>query len=215
LSGEINNRNWEREKLMTIFEYGQREIDHLSGRDRVLGQAITEIGMIEREIYPDLFTALVRNIVAQQIAKKAAATVWGRMCAKVGDITAAKIAALDTTTIKEFGMSRRKAGYIKSAAVALLNGDIQLESFSWMTDEEIIKELTMLPGVGVWTAEMLLIFSLARPDVLSWGDLALKRGLKKLYRLEDISRPEFHRYKKRYTPYSSVASLYLWELGGK
>ena len=197
---------------MHIFEYGRREIEYLGGRDRLLGEAIHKIGPIRRKIYPDLFTALIRNIVAQQIAKKAAATVWNRLCKRVGEIKPARIAATDLTTLQQCGISGRKAGYIKGTAEALLSGRVDLEAIPGMTDEEIIRELTSLPGVGVWTAEMLLILSLARPDVLSWNDLALKRGMKKLYNLEDLSRNQFEIYRERYSPYGSVASLYLWEL---
>lgn len=197
---------------MATFKYGQTEIEYLSRRDRLLGQAIARIGMIEREVNPDLFSALIRNIVAQQIAKKAAATVWNRMCELLGRITPARIAAADIDAIQQCGMSMRKAGYIKSAADALVCARLDLEAFPHMSDEEIIKELSSLPGVRVWTAEMLLIFFLGRPNVLSWGDLALKRGMKNLYGLKELSKDQFEECKRRYSPYGSVASLYLWEL---
>jgi len=197
---------------VATFKYGQTEIEYLSRRDRLLGQAIARIGMIEREVNPDLFSALIRNIVAQQIAKKAAATVWNRMCELLGRITPARIAAADIDAIQQCGMSMRKAGYIKSAADALVCARLDLEAFPHMSDEEIIKELSSLPGVRVWTAEMLLIFSLGRPNVLSWGDLALKRGMKNLYGLKELSKDQFEECKRRYSPYGSVASLYLWEL---
>ncbi len=197
---------------MVTFEYGQTEIEYLSRKDKLLGLAIARIGMIEREINPDLFEALIRNIVAQQIAKKAAATVWNRMCKLLGEVTPAKIAATDIAAIQQCGMSMRKSGYIKNTADALVCGRIDLEVFPRMTDEEIMKELSSLPGVGIWTAEMLLIFSLARPNVLSWRDLALKRGMKNLYGLKDLTRDQFEKYRKRYSPYGTVASFYLWEL---
>jgi len=197
---------------VVIFKYGQTEIDHLSQRDPMLGKAIATIGMIERELYPDLFAALIRNIVAQQISKQAAATVWNRIVAAFGVVTPAKIAAADIATIQQLGLSLRKAGYIKHAAEAVIDGQICLEKLPHLSDEQVIAQLTQLPGVGVWTAEMLLLFSLARPDVLSWGDQALRRGLRNLYGLEDLTKDQFYRYKKRYSPYSSVASLYLWEL---
>jgi DNA-3-methyladenine glycosylase II len=203
---------WKGELQVLTFKYGQTEIEYLSRRDKSLGQAIARIGMIEREINPDLFVALIRNIVAQQVAKKAAATVWNKMCKLLGEVTPVKIAATNIAAIQQCGMSMRKAGYIKSTADALVCGRIDLEVFPRMTDEDIIKELLSLPGVGVWTAEMLLIFSLARPNVLSWRDLALKRGMKNLYGLENLSRNQFEKYRKRYSPYGSVASLYLWEL---
>ena len=195
-----------------FFKYGKTEIDYLSAKDELLGQAIKDIGIIEREVHPDLFTALIRNIVSQQIAKKAAVTVWGRMCDLLTEVTPEKIEATDVSAIQKCGMSMRKAGYIKSAAKALVSGEIDLKCFPEMTDEQIIKVLSSLPGIGIWTAEMLLLFSLQRPDVLSWNDLALKRGVKNLYGLEKLTKAQFEEYRKRYSPYGSVASLYLWEL---
>lgn len=197
---------------MTIFQYGQTEIEYLSEKDELLGLTIDRIGMIERKLYPDLFQALIRNIVAQQIAKKAAATVWGRLCTLLGAITPENVAATSVAAIQQCGMSVRKAGYIKNTAEALLREQINLETLPGMTDTEVIKNLSSLPGVGIWTAEMLLIFSLARPNILSWSDLALKRGMKNLYGLNEISRSRFEQYKQIYSPYATVASFYLWEL---
>ena len=81
-----------------------------------------------------------------------------------------------------------------------------------MTDEEVIKELSSLKGIGVWTAEMLLLFCMQRPDIVSFGDLAIIRGMRMLYRHREIDRKKFDRYRKRYSPYGSVASLYLWAI---
>jgi len=197
-----------------IFQYGQTEVGFLRQRDELLGLAIAKIGPIEREVNPDLFGVLVRNIVSQQVAKKAAATVWGRVCQSVGAVTPARIAATDAAVLKQCGMSMRKAGYIKGVGDAFACGKIAPDELSHMTDEEIIKRLSSLPGVGIWTAEMLLIFSLARPNVLSWRDLAIKRGMTNLYGLTELSRSQFEEYRTRYSPYATVASLYLWELAG-
>ena len=83
-----------------------------------------------------------------------------------------------------------------------------------MSDDEVIRALSSLKGVGAWTAEMLLIFTLRRPDILSFGDLGIQRGLRMLYRHKKIDRKRFERYKKRYSPYASTASLYLWAIAG-
>jgi 3-methyladenine DNA glycosylase/8-oxoguanine DNA glycosylase len=84
-----------------------------------------------------------------------------------------------------------------------------------MSDTRVIERLSSLPGIGVWTAEMLLLFSLRRPDVVSWGDLAIRRGMMNLYGLKDLSKKQFDRFRKRYSPCGSVASLYLWALSAK
>ena len=195
---------------MVLFEYGLAEIGHLKRRDRKLGAAIDRIGIIEREVTPDLFTALVKSVVAQQISSKAADTVWGRLCRQLSIITPESIAATDVADIQKCGLSMRKAGYIKGLGDAAICGELDLLKLAELPDAEITKKLSSLHGLGVWTAEMLLIFSLCRPDVVSWGDLAIRRGMMNLYGLEKLSKDEFDRFRKRYSPYGSVASLYLW-----
>lgn len=195
---------------MQIFEYGQKEIDYLKRKDKKLGAAIDRIGMIQREITPDPFTALVSSVVSQQISKKAAETVWIRLHTLLRNITPENIAQVEQSEIQGCGMSMRKAGYIKGIADAAISGIVDVDILHTLTDEEIIKKLSSLSGVGVWTAEMLLIFSLSRPDVVSYKDLAICRGMMNLYGLKELPKEKFERYRKRYSPYGSVASLYLW-----
>lgn len=197
---------------MEIFQYGQKEIDYLSKKDKKLGAAIDRIGMIEREITPDPFEALVSSIVGQQISSKAADTVWRRLCNLLGSIVPESIAKADIHEIKGCGMSLKKAGYIKNIAEASISGEVDFNILSTLSDEEIIKKLSSLHGVGIWTAEMLLIFSLCRPDVVSYKDLAIRRGMMNLYDLKELKKADFEAYRKRYSPYGSVASLYLWVL---
>jgi DNA-3-methyladenine glycosylase II len=200
---------------MQVFHYGPAEIDHLKRRDRKLGRAIDRIGMIERLVIPDLFKALVHSVVAQQISRKAADTVWGRLCARLLDITPRRVAGTDVADIQKCGLSMRKAGYIRGISEAAIRGDLDLSRLKEMSDDGVIEKLSSLPGIGVWTAEMLLIFSLCRPDVVSWGDLAIRRGMLNLYGLKELSREQFDRFRKRYSPCGSVASLYLWALSAK
>jgi len=197
---------------MAIFEYGQKEIDYLKLKDKKLGAAIDEIGMIKREITPDPFTALISSVVSQQISKKAAETVWNRLDTLLGSITPEGLARMDLSRIQSCGMSERKAGYIKGIADSAITGRVDFNKLYTLTDQEIIKTLSALHGVGVWTAEMLLIFSLSRPNVVSFKDLAICRGMMNLYGLKELPKERFERYRKRYSPYGSVASLYLWAL---
>jgi DNA-3-methyladenine glycosylase II len=197
---------------MHIFRYGSTEIDHLRKRDKKLGRAIDEIGMIEREVMPDLFTALVACVASQQVSAKAAETVWKRMEDRFGSITPGAIAAVTAEEIQQCGMSMRKAGYIKGIGDEVAGGNFDLAGLYSLSDDEVIARLTALNGIGIWTAEMLLIFSMERPDVVSWGDFAIRRGMMQLYGKEALDRAQFERYRKRYSPYGSVASLYLWEI---
>ncbi len=197
---------------MHIFEYGQKEIEYLKSKDKKLCVAIDRIGIIEREIIPDTFIALISSVVGQQISSKAADTVWNRLIELVGSISPESLDKTDIAKIQACGMSLRKAGYIKGIAEAAISGEVDFDMLHTMTDEEIIKKLSSLHGVGELTAEMLLIFSLNRLNVVSFKDLAIRRGMMKLYGLKELPIDKFERYRKRYSPYGSVASLYLWAL---
>ena len=197
---------------MPYFAYDDKAVSHLTRRDKKLGAAIAEIGPLHREVTPDLFEALVSSVIAQQISSKAAATVAARLAEKAAPPTPASLEAMSQETIQQCGMSLRKALYIKGIAHSVCQGELNLAELAEMPDQEVVKCLSALNGIGVWTAEMLLIFALQRPDVLSWGDLGIKRGMMRLYHKKDISREFFERLRKRYSPYGSVASLYLWAL---
>ena len=132
-----------------------------------------------------------------------------------GSITPEIIGNLTDAEIQKCGMSHRKAGYVKAAAKAILSGELDLTKIVDLDDDSAIKALTHLPGVGVWTAEMLLIFSLQRRNVFSFGDLAIKRGLCRIHGHKEVSRELFEKYRRRYTPYGSIACIYLWHVSGE
>ena len=194
------------------FIYGQKEIDFLSRKDKRLAVAIERIGPIQREVRPDLFDALMHSIVGQQIATKAQQTVWARLA--LGKVTPETIDGAETATLQGVGLSFRKVAYMKAAARKVLLGELDVEALRLMDDASLCATLCALDGVGVWTAEMLMLFSLQRPDVLSFGDLAILRGLRMLYRHREVSRDRFEIYRRRYSPYGSAASLYLWAIAG-
>lgn len=197
---------------MEYFKYGQKELDYLAEKDEILGKAIQSIGRIDREVTPNLFQGLISSIIAQQISSKAADTVWKRFVTLAGEVTPERVAALDVETIQKQGMSTRKATYIKAISESIFTGVYDIEGLSSLSDEEVAKSLKSLPGIGVWTAEMLMIFSMQRPNILSWDDLAIRRGMMRLYGLETLDRATFEAYRSVYSPYGSVASLYLWAL---
>lgn len=200
---------------MEFFVYGRKEIETLSNRDKVLGEAIDEIGMIQRKIIPDTFSALSYSVVGQQISGKATNTVWNRLTELCGGITPENIGKLNLLQIQGCGMSMRKAGYIKGIAEAALDGSIDFKAFPAMTDKALIESLTKLRGVGIWTVEMLLMFSLGRPDIVSYNDLGIRKGMMKLYQLENLTKNQFEQYRKRYSPFGTVASFYLWEVAAR
>lgn len=198
--------------MNTYFEYGEKQIAYLKKKDKKLSMAIDRIGMIKRDIITEPFQALISSIISQQISKKAAQTVWDRFQKLVQEVTPENISNCSEDLIQKCGMTMKKVDYIKGIAHAATSGEVDFKNLYLFCDEEIIKKLSALHGVGVWTAQMLLIFSLNRPNVLSYKDLAICRGIMKLYGLKALSKEQFEKYRKRYSPYCSIASLYLWEL---
>ena len=198
-----------------FFCYGRTETDYLSARDPALGAAIVRIGHIDRAVIPDLFAALINSIAGQQISGKALATVWARLCERLGEITPTAVLAAGEEGLRACGLSGRKAGYMLAAAHAVQDETLPIHSLVDKSDEEIIKTLTALPGIGRWTAEMLLIFSLQRPDVLAFDDFGIRKGICRLYGLDELTRARFEEYRARYAPFGTVAGLYLWEIAAE
>lgn len=196
------------------FEYGENEITYLRNKDKKLSEVIDQIGMIEREVDTDLFSAVVHHIIGQQISTKAQATIWQLMKETLGEVNAVTILSADISKLQSLGMTFRKAEYITDFARKVHEGVFDLETVAQMSDEAAIKELASLKGIGVWTAEMILLFCLQRPDIFSYDDLAIQRGLRMVYHHRKIDRKLFEKYRRRFSPYCSVASLYLWAVAG-
>lgn len=197
-----------------FFSYGSEEIDYLKSKDPLLADAIDTIGIIERPVNPDLFEALIETILGQQISTKAAATVRGRFFTCFEPVTPENLVTLRAEDLQKCGITFRKAEYIWEIARRVSEGELNLESLHSLSDEEVIVRLRELPGIGVWSAEMLMLFSMQRPNILSYGDLAILRGLRMLYRHRKITPELFAKYRRRYAPHASVASLYLWAVAG-
>ncbi|CCZ03566.1 DNA-3-methyladenine glycosylase family protein [Bovifimicola ammoniilytica] len=196
------------------FIYGDEEIEYLKSKDKILGGVIEKIGHIERVTDTDLFSSVVHHIIGQQISTKAQETIWQRLKDELGEVNAENIYKTDISRLQSLGMSFRKAEYIKDFADKVHSGNFNLQDISEMSDEEAIKALASLKGIGVWTAEMILLFCLQRPDIFSFDDLAIQRGLRMVYHHRKIDRKLFEKYRRRFSPYCSVASLYLWAVSG-
>ncbi len=196
------------------FRYGSKETDYLKRKDKVLAEVIDKIGHIEREIDTDLFSSVIHHIIGQQISTKAQATIWQRMSECFGEINAANILSAGIPKLQFFGMTFRKAEYIMDFAGKVQGGEFDLQDISELSDEEAIQELSALKGIGVWTAEMILLFCLERPNIFSFDDLAIQRGLRMVYHHRKIDRKLFEKYRRRFSPYCSVASLYFWAVAG-
>ncbi len=196
------------------FEYDDSATEYLKSKDKTLGAVIEQIGHIDREVDSSLFSSVVHHIIGQQISTKAQATIWQRMQDKLGEVNAESISEADISELQSLGMTFRKAEYIKDFAGKVKSGEFDLEDVTRLPDNEAIEKLVSLKGIGVWTAEMILLFCLQRPDIFSFDDLAIQRGLRMVYHHRKIERKLFEKYRRRFSPYCSVASLYLWAVAG-
>ncbi|MDR2047270.1 MAG: DNA-3-methyladenine glycosylase 2 family protein [Clostridiales bacterium] len=185
----------------------------LSGRDPVLGGVIERYGVIKYELETAYFDALLSTVIGQQLSGKVADTIWKRFVSLAdGGLTPEKVLALSDEKMRGTGVSGNKARYLKNIAQAAVEKRIDFDRFREMTDREIIDALTAVKGIGGWTAEMFLIFSLGREDVFSNGDGGLERAVNNLYGGGGALRGA-ERVKKaaEWKPYRSIASLYLWK----
>ncbi len=155
---------------------------------------------------------LYSSIISQQISTKAADKILERFLALVGDpYNPVNILQHDIDSLKSVGLSGQKAGYIRSIAELTSNGTVKLDHMDKLDNDELITELTLIKGVGVWTAEMFLMFTLGRPDVFSAGDLGLLNAVKKLYSLPNLTRQELLEKSTVWSPHRTAASLTLWD----
>lgn len=200
--------------MNVYFEYGETEISYLRQKDKQLCEVIDRVGHVERTVDTDLFSSVVHHIIGQQISTKAQATIWQRMQDALGEVNAETIVSAGVPRLQGLGMTSRKAEYITDFAEKVHTGAFDLDAVEHMSDEDAIRELCSLKGIGVWTAEMILLFCMQRPDIFSFDDLAIQRGLRMVYHHRSIDRRLFEKYRRRFRPYCSVASLYLWAVAG-
>lgn len=196
------------------FAYGEEEIDYLKKKDKRMAEVIDRIGHVERKVDTDLFSAVVHHIIGQQISTKAQETIWQRMLSALGEVNAETVLAAGVSKLQSLGMTFRKAEYITDFAEKVHTGAFDLAAVERMSDADAIEALRALKGIGVWTAEMILLFCMQRPDIFSYDDLAIQRGLRMVYHHREIDRALFEKYRRRFSPYCSVASLYLWAVSG-
>jgi DNA-3-methyladenine glycosylase II len=157
------------------------------------------------------FLTLVRAIVGQQISVKAAQSVWDRFAACVGEVTPENVLLKERPVLRACGLSDRKTEYIADLAQHFADGSIHVHRWPAMADEDIIAELVQVRGIGRWTAEMFLIFSLLRPDVFPLDDLGLQKGIRLAYFANrKVALSTLRRIGERWRPWRSVATWYLW-----
>ncbi len=203
---------------MTRPHYWPRARRALAAADPVLARIIRRHPRVALVSRGDPFSTLARSIVGQQISVKAADAVWSRLLAACPQLSPAVVLRRRATTLRGCGLSERKAEYLRDLAAHFADGRVDAASFAAMSDEAIIERLTDIRGIGRWTAEMFLIFNLLRPNVLPLDDLGLLKAVS-LHYLDGVptrdllrrqGREQVRRLAAAWTPWSSVATWYLW-----
>lgn len=186
---------------------------YLAETDPILGEIIDQVPPFERSWGKNYFLDLIESIISQQLSVKAADTIWKRFQTLFsGQIIPEDVLAMDQEKMRECGISYGKISYIKDLASHVLSSGLLFEQFDIMTDEEIIQELIKVKGIGRWTAEMFLMFTMGRPDVFSYGDLGIRKALQKLYGFEkEPTQKEAEAIAAMWRPYRTVACRYLWK----
>jgi DNA-3-methyladenine glycosylase II len=162
---------------------------------------------------PDAYEALPRAIVGQQLSTKAAGSIWQRLVDRFGGSfpEPAQLLAADPESLREAGLSWSKVGFLRDLAERLENGSLDLGRLAKLPDEDVVAELIQIKGIGAWTAEMFLIFHLGRPDVVSTGDLGIRRAVQIAYGLGELPGPhDLERIAEPWRPHRTLACLYLW-----
>jgi len=197
--------DWKLEDAYTLLE-----------KDPVLNGVIKITGKLNHLKQKDLYHSLLSSVISQQLSTKAAATIWSRFMELLMQNPEPKhIIALSADKLQSVGLSSQKAGYLKAVAEFALEGKLEVIQINHFPDDELVDYLTKIKGVGRWTAEMILIFSLNRPDVFPIYDLGIRQSLLMLYGLEDhgkVTDAELHDLSKQWQPYRSLVSRHLWRL---
>jgi DNA-3-methyladenine glycosylase II len=193
--------------------YPPEEVAYLREADPRLRRVIDRVGEIERTLEPDLWWALVDAICSQQLSVKASATILGRVAALTGNGRPGpeEMLALPDPTLRGAGLSGAKTRYVKDLAARWLDGSLPHAAIPTLADEEVIAALTQVKGIGTWTAEMVLMFALGRPDVLPVDDLGIRVAAQRIYGLSERPGPEALReLAEPWRPYRTLACRYLW-----
>lgn len=194
------------------FDKNSPAIIHLTSIDAKLAELIGRIGEYTLTLRTDYTSSIIRAIIGQQLSVKVARTIWCRLLDLCSIVTPQILLSASNDDLRKVGLSRAKIVYIQDFSMKVLSGEISFDEICCQDDELVIRTLSKVKGIGQWTAEMFLIFSLGRRDVLAVNDAGLCRAVKWLYELDNLpSVSEMTELGKKWKPYRSVSSLYLWE----
>lgn len=212
---DIFIEGWSTQAQMGLDDNIERVLAHADPKIGALISRVVESGG-PRRFKPSNaashFDAIARSIIYQQLSKKAAATIYARYAGVFGNPpTPEQVLAIHVESLRQAGLSMPKIRYLQALATAIHSGELCLERVDDQPDEVVIEQLTKVPGIGVWTSQMFLMFRLYRYDVLPINDLGVQRGLQIAYGLRRPAAPNYvERIGRRWAPYRSIACLYLW-----
>lgn len=191
-------------------------LNHLKKNDPIFAAVIKDIKLSERKKLPPskYFEALVESIVSQQLSVKASDTIFKRFEALTPGKkfpTPQQVLKMSPAKMRKCGLSKAKVIYIKDLARKVIDGSVNIKKIDSWTDQEVIDHLTLVKGIGVWTAEMFLMFSLGREDIFSYGDLALRNAITAIYKMKAHPTPaQAKKITEKWAPYRTTGSRYLW-----
>lgn len=190
-----------------------KSVEELCNADPQMKKLVQIIGNIEVAMRLDFFTSIVRSMIGQQISVQAANAIYTRLESLMeNNITAASMLQASEERLRSIGLSARKVIYLRDLAEKVYHNDIDLQKLHTLDNQTVIKQLTSIKGIGKWTAEMFLIFSLGRMNVLALDDIGIQRGAKWLYEVEKLDRRKILVDKQPiWSPHLTIASFYLWE----
>jgi DNA-3-methyladenine glycosylase II len=190
----------------------RKAVNHLKKSDPILRAIIERVGPFRMEYGPAEFSSLAEAIVYQQLNGKAAVTIFKRFVALAGEpLTPEGILKLSDEQLRSVGLSKQKSAYLKDLSAKTTAGLLDFNRLPELRDEEVIKQLTQVKGIGIWTAHMFLMFSLRRPNVLPTGDYGVQMAIKKHYRKRRLPKPkEMEKIARAWEPYRSIACWYMW-----
>lgn len=195
-----------------IFSPENPEVQQICSSDVQMAKLVTLIGNTKLTIRNNYFESLVFSIISQMLSSKSANVIKQRLVNLCEEITPSSIIQIDEISLKSVGLSGQKTKYIKTISTKIINNELSLDILKDLDNENATKTLVGLNGVGKWTAEMFLIFSLGRLDVMSFGDVGLQRACKWLYRMDDRKDGKYLEQKStNWSPFRTIASLYLWQ----
>jgi len=189
-----------------------KPIRHLKENDPVLALIIERVGRIEIGYRDPTFESLARAIVFQQLSGKVARVIYDRLQKAAGGmVTPETILRLSEGEMRACGLSRQKLNYMRDLAVKTLSGEVNFSQLPSMKDDEVIEHLTRVKGIGVWSAQMFLMFALRRPNVMPVGDLGIRTAIRKAYRKRKLPDAKtILKLSRKWEPYCTIACYYLW-----